>query len=76
MMFIKSKHKNFDYTVATILDGFDPESYIICFNIVKKFELDGEVEEVKIDGYTSFSNSSRYLPDVKIIVRYHTFFDN
>lgn len=37
---------------------------------------DGEVEEVKIDGHTSFSNSSRYLPDVKIIVRYHTFSDN
>ena len=34
---------------------------------------DGEVEEVEIDGYTSFSSKSRYLPNVKIVVRYHTF---
>lgn len=34
---------------------------------------DGTVEKVEIDGYTSFSSSSRYLPDVEIVVRYHTF---
>lgn len=34
---------------------------------------DGEVEEVKIDGYSSFSTNSRYAPDVEIIVSYHTF---
>lgn len=37
---------------------------------------DGEVEEVEIDGYTTFSSSSRYLPNVEIIVRYHTFSDD
>ena len=37
---------------------------------------DGEVEEVVIDGYASFSDSSRYLPDVEIIVKYHTFPDD
>ena len=36
---------------------------------------DGEVEEVEIDGYTSFSSKSRYLPNVKIVIRYHTFSD-
>lgn len=44
----KKQHKNFDYAVATILDSFDPESYIICFNIVEKFELDGERCEIII----------------------------
>lgn len=34
---------------------------------------DGEVEEVKIDGYSSFSSNSRYAPNVEIIVFYHTF---
>ena len=34
---------------------------------------DGEVEEITIEGDNSFSPGSRYLPDVEIIVRYHTF---
>ena len=34
---------------------------------------DGEVETVEIDGDTKFSNGSRYLPDSKIVVTYHTF---
>jgi len=34
---------------------------------------DGEVEEVEIDGYTTFSSSSRFLPDVEIVITYHTF---
>jgi hypothetical protein len=33
----------------------------------------GEVEEVQIDGNTSFSSDSRYLPNVEIIIKYHTF---
>lgn len=37
---------------------------------------EGEVEEVKIDGYSSFSTNSRYAPDVEIIVSYHTFSEN
>jgi predicted small lipoprotein YifL len=34
---------------------------------------DGEVEEVSVDGYTSFSTDSRYPADVEIVVSYHTF---
>lgn len=34
---------------------------------------EGEVEKVKIDGYSSFSTNSRYASDVEIIVSYHTF---
>ncbi|APZ49930.1 hypothetical protein BW721_09975 [Jeotgalibaca sp. PTS2502] len=34
---------------------------------------DGEVEEITIDGETSFSTSSRFESDVEIIVFYHTF---
>lgn len=33
----------------------------------------GEVEKVEIDGYTTFSSDSKYEPDVKIVVAYHTF---
>jgi len=34
---------------------------------------DGEVEDVSVDGYTTFSTGSRYPADTKIIVSYHTF---
>ena len=34
---------------------------------------DGEVEKVEIDGYSTFSSSSRFLPDVEIVVTHHTF---
>lgn len=34
---------------------------------------DGEVEEVIIEGDSTFSTRSRYSPDVEIVVRYHTF---
>ena len=34
---------------------------------------DGEVEEVSVDGYTSFSTNSRYPADIEIVVSYHTF---
>ena len=34
---------------------------------------DGEVEEVKIDGTTSFSSNSEFEAGVKIVVAYHTF---
>ena len=37
------------------------------------FTKDGEVEEVSVDGYTSFSTNNRYPADVKIVVSYHTF---
>ena len=34
---------------------------------------DGEVEEVDINGDTTFDSWSRYLPDCLVIVTYHTF---
>ncbi len=34
---------------------------------------DGEVEQVEVDGTTTFSTDSKYDKDVKIIVTYHTF---
>ena len=34
---------------------------------------DGEVEEVSVDGYTTFNTDNRYPPDVEIVVSYHTF---
>ena len=37
------------------------------------FTKDGEIEEVSVDGYTTFSTDSRYTADTEIIVSYHTF---
>lgn len=34
---------------------------------------EGEVDEISVDGDTVFSTDSRYLPDVEIVVSYHTF---
>lgn len=34
---------------------------------------DGEVERVSVDGDTDFSEGSKYLPDAKVVVTYHTF---
>ncbi len=34
---------------------------------------DGEVEEVSVDGYKTFSTNSRYSADIDIVVSYHTF---
>ena len=34
---------------------------------------EGEVDEVSVDGDTVFSTDSKYLPDVEIVVSYHTF---
>lgn len=34
---------------------------------------DGEVEKVEIEGTTSFSSDSKFLPSDKIVVHYHTF---
>lgn len=44
--------------------------------IVGWIKKDGEVEKVEIDGYTKFSSSSRFLPDVEIVITYHTFSDD
>lgn len=34
---------------------------------------DGEIEEVLVDGYATFSTDSRYPADIEIVVSYHTF---
>lgn len=44
----KKQHKNFDYAITSAMDNFDPESFITCFKIVNRFELDGEKCEIKI----------------------------
>lgn len=41
--------------------------------IIGWLNAEGEVDEVSVDGYTVFSTDSRYLPDVEIVVSYHTF---
>lgn len=56
------------------IQGFtNIETEIIDDLITGWIKDDGEVEEVVIDGDTTFSSDSRYLPDVEIVIRYHTF---
>lgn len=42
------QHKNYDYAVSSVLDNLDPESFIRCFEIVKQFELDGDLCEINL----------------------------
>lgn len=37
---------------------------------------DGEVESVSIDGNTTFSKGTRFMPDAAVIITYHTFPNN
>jgi hypothetical protein len=37
------------------------------------FTKDGEVDEVSVDEFTTFSRHSRYPADIEIVVSYHTF---
>ncbi len=37
---------------------------------------DGDVEKVSVGGYTSFSTSDSFDPDVEIVITYHTFPDS
>ncbi len=36
---------------------------------------EGEVKEIEIDGYSTFSSDSRFPPDVEIVITYHSFPD-
>jgi len=49
------------------------ESEVIDDLIIGWLIKDGEVEEVEVNGYTTFSTDSKYSKDVKIVVSYHTF---
>jgi hypothetical protein len=42
----------------------------LVFGWLKK---DGEIEEVSVGGYTTFSTDSRYPANIEILVSYHTF---
>ncbi len=44
----KKQHKNYDYSIASVLDNLDPDSFINCFEIVKEFELEGNKCEINI----------------------------
>ncbi len=44
----KEQHKNYDYAISSIMDNFDPDSYLACFEIIKSFELEGEKCEICI----------------------------
>lgn len=44
----EKQHKSFDYAVDKITDGFDPESYLLCIDMVDKFVLDGDKVEISL----------------------------
>ena len=41
--------------------------------VVGVIHKDGEIEEISIGGDISFKSSDRFRPDVKIIIRYHSY---
>lgn len=49
------------------------ETEILADMVIGWLTEDGEVEEVSVDGNTTFSTDSKYSADVKIVVSYHTF---
>lgn len=67
--------KNYEEVVSTLQKaGFTSiETEVLDDLITGWLKEDGEVEEVKIDGKTSFSSDSKFDDDAKIIVVYHTF---
>lgn len=69
------KNANYQDVVAKFEDtGFTNVQTVILDDLVLGwFTKDGEVEEVSVDGYTTFTTDSRYPADVEIVVSYHTF---
>lgn len=67
--------KNYEEVVSTLQKaGFTSiETEVLDDLITGWLKEDGEVEEVKIDGKTSFSRDSKFDEDAKIVVVYHTF---
>jgi predicted small lipoprotein YifL len=74
---ISSSPKNANYEdIVTKFEnaGFtNVQTEILDDLILGWLTKDGEVEEVSVDGYTTFSTGNRYPADVEIIVSYHTF---
>jgi hypothetical protein len=69
------KNTNYQDVVAKFENaGFTNVQTVIIDDLVLGwFTKDGEVEEVSVDGYTTFTTDSRYPADVEIVVSYHTF---
>ena len=69
------KDANYQDVVAKFENaGFtNVKTEVIADLVLGWFTKDGEVEEVSVDGYTSFSTNSRYPADIEIVVSYHTF---
>lgn len=67
--------KNYEEVVLTLEEaGFTSiETEVLADLITGWLTKDGEVEEVKIDGETSFSSDSKFDAGAKIVVVYHTF---
>lgn len=69
------KDANYQDVVAKLQNaGFtNVQTKVIDDLVLGWFTKDGEIEEVSVDGYTTFSTDSRYPADIEIIVTYHTF---
>ena len=69
------KDANYQDVVAKFENaGFtNVQTEVIDDLVLGWFTKDGEVEEVSVDGYTTFSTNSRYPADTEIVVSYHTF---
>jgi hypothetical protein len=69
------KDANYQDVVAKFENaGFtNVQTEVIDDLVLGWFTKDGEIEEVSVDGYTTFSTDRRYPADIEIIVSYHTF---
>jgi predicted small lipoprotein YifL len=69
------KDANYQDVVAKFENaGFtNVQTKVIDDLVLGWFTKDGEIEDVSVDGYTTFSTDSRYPADIEIIVSYHTF---
>jgi hypothetical protein len=69
------KDANYQDVVAKFENaGFtNVQTEVIDDLILGWFTKDGEVDEVSVDGFTTFSRHSRYPADIEIVVSYHTF---
>jgi hypothetical protein len=69
------KDANYQDVVAKLQNaGFtNVQTKVIDDLVLGWFTKDGEIEEVSVDGYTTFSTDSRYPANIEIVVSYHTF---
>lgn len=69
------KGANYQEVIAELQEaGFSNIETVVLDDLVMGWlTKDGEVEEVEVDGRTSFSTDTKFSSDVKIVVSYHTF---